>query len=71
MEKGFELNTYDTCVSNKMVNGKQFILVWYKIKRSVEYEREISRGFYQNFLNHFGELLVTRVKKHTYWGFSH
>ena len=26
---GFELNPYDRCVANKMVNGKQLTLVWH------------------------------------------
>ena len=71
MEKGFELNPYDTCVSNKMVNGKQFILVWYVMKQRFAYGSDITRGFIQIFENHFGELLVTRGKQHTYWGGSH
>jgi hypothetical protein len=25
---GFEVNPYDICVANKMVNGKQFTVVW-------------------------------------------
>ena len=28
-EMGFEINPYDTCVANKMINGKQYTIVWY------------------------------------------
>ena len=26
---GFELNPYDMCVANAMINGKQCTIVWY------------------------------------------
>ena len=26
---GFELNPYDLCVANKIINGKQYTIVWY------------------------------------------
>ena len=29
MEKCFELNPYDGCVANKMLNGRKCTLVWY------------------------------------------
>ena len=29
MEKGIELNLYYRCAENKLVNGKQFTLMWY------------------------------------------
>ena len=28
-DMGFEINTYDMCVSNKIINGKQCTLTWY------------------------------------------
>ena len=47
MEKYFELNPYDICLSNKLVNGKQFINVWYVMNQSFAYGRCIIRGFIQ------------------------
>ena len=26
---GFELNSYNICVANKIINGKQYIILWY------------------------------------------
>ena len=50
MDKGFELNQYDRCVANKMVNGKQCILVWYVDDKKVSHMEskvveDLGRGF--------------------------
>ena len=29
VEMGFELNPYDNCVANKMINGKQCTIIWW------------------------------------------
>jgi uncharacterized membrane-anchored protein len=31
---GFELNPYDTCVANKIINGSQCTIVWYVDKNT-------------------------------------
>jgi hypothetical protein len=45
---GFELNPYDACVANKIVNGKQCTIVWY-----VD----------DNKISHVEEAVVTKVVK--------
>jgi hypothetical protein len=42
--QGFELNPYDPCVANKMINDKQFTMVWHveDIKMLHEEEHEIT-----------------------------
>ena len=37
MEKGSKLKPYYRCVGNKMVNGKQYTLVWYVEDNKVLY----------------------------------
>ena len=60
MEKGFELNPYDICVANKMVNGKQFTLVWYVEDNKVSHmEAKVVEFLINDLKNRFGELLVT------------
>ena len=60
MDKGFELNPYDICVANKMVNGKQFTLVWYVEDNKVSHmEAKVVEDLINDLKNHFGELLVT------------
>ena len=55
MEKCFEVNPYDICVSNKMVNGKQFILVWYVDENKVSHiEVKLVEGLIKYLINHFG-----------------
>ena len=72
MEKCFDLNPYDICVSNKMVNGKQFIHVWYVDENKVSHiEVKLVEGLIKYLINHFGELVGTRGKQNIYWGISH
>ena len=68
MEKGFKLNPYDRYVKNKLVNGKQCTLVWYVDDNKVsQMEARVVEGLINNLKKHFGELLVTRGKKHIFW----
>jgi hypothetical protein len=43
--QGFELNPYDPCVANKMINGKQFTLTWHvdDIKMSHADHKEVTK----------------------------
>ena len=48
MEKCFELNPYDICVSSKMVNSKQFTLVWYVDENKVSHmEEKLVEGLFK------------------------
>ena len=67
MEKCFELNPYDRCVANKLVNGKQFTLVWYvDDNKGSHMEFKLSEDLVNYFKSHFGELVVNRGRKHTF-----
>ena len=71
MEKGFELNTYDRCVVNKLVNGKQCTFVWYVDDNKVLHmEKKLVEDLINNLKKHFGELVVTRGKKRTFLGMN-
>ena len=51
MDKFLELDKYDRCVANKLVNGRQFTLVWYVEDNKVSHmEIKISILFNQRFL---------------------
>lgn len=45
MEEGFELNLYEPCIANKMVNGKQFTIIWHvdDLKLSHVNEKEVTK----------------------------
>ena len=55
-----------------MVNGKQIILVWYVDKNKVSHmEETLVEDLIHDLEKHFGKLLVTRGKKHTFWDISY
>ena len=69
MEKGLELNPYGGCVANKMVNGEQCTLVWYVYNNKVlRMESKFVEDLIDNLKYNFGGLVVTRVKKNSFWG---
>jgi hypothetical protein len=64
---GFELNPYDTCVANKMINCKQCTIAWYvddnKISRM---EEQVVTGVIERIEERFGKIVVTWGKKHVF-----
>ena len=56
MGKGFELNSYDICMENKTVNGKQWTPVWYVDDNKVLHTEEKIVGD-----------LINDLKKHLTW----
>ena len=67
MGKSFELNPYDRCVVNKMMNGKQCTLVWYVDKNKLSHmEAKVEEDLINIMKNHFGQLLLTRLKKYIF-----
>ena len=68
-EKGFKLNQYGICVTNKLANGKQCTLVWYVDDNKVSHmEAKLVEGLINDLKKHFEKLVVTRGKKHPFWG---
>ena len=69
MEKGFRIKQYDICVANKLVNGKQCTIVWYVDSKKMSHmEAKVVDDFINDLKKHFGELVVTKVRKHTCLG---
>ena len=68
---GFELNPYDLCVANKIINGKQCTIVWYVDDNKISHEDPaIVDTIIQELTTHFGELSITRGKEHTFLGIN-
>lgn len=69
---GFELNPYDQCVANKMVNGKQCTIVWHVDDLKISHEDpEVVSNVLDDLNAEFGKeapLTVTRGKIHDYLG---
>ena len=73
-EFGFELNPYDPCVANKMVNGKQMTASWHvdDVKCSHVDPKQVD-GFIQWVKDKYGaigEVKTTRGKIHEYLGMT-
>jgi hypothetical protein len=69
--KDFEINPYDPCVANKMIEGKQFTVTWH-----VEYlkmlnmeEGEVTKMI-DRLESIYGEFRVSRGKVHEYLGMT-
>ena len=65
--KGFELNLYDPCVSNKMIRGNQMTVFWHveNLKFSHVNLKEVT-NFMEWLEGIYGELSTTRDKVHEY-----
>ena len=74
ISQGFELNPYDPCVANKMVNGSQFTVLWHvdDLKISHLQESELDKFIehikknYQD--DNIGKVKTSRGKVHLYLG---
>ena len=69
---GFEINPYDTCVANKMINGKQCTILWHvdDLKISHVDAMEVTK-IIQLLSSEFGKeapLTINRGKVHDYLG---
>jgi hypothetical protein len=68
---GFELNPYDACVANKVIDGKQCTIVWHVDDTKISHEdnKAVSHVI-QKIEARFGEMAVTRGKEHVFLGMN-
>jgi hypothetical protein len=68
--QGFALNPYDPCVANKVINGKQFTVVWHvdDIKILHADEKEVSRLITWLKSIYGEDMRVSRGRVHDYLG---
>ena len=68
---GFEINPYDRCVANKMINGKQCTIVWYVDDNKVSHEDpNVVTEVLEEIKKYFGEITISRGKKHDFLGMN-
>jgi hypothetical protein len=71
---GFELNPYDPCVANKMVDGTQMTVSWHvdDLKVSHENEKNVTEflKWVTDTYGQYGEVKTTRGKLHDYLGMT-
>jgi hypothetical protein len=75
MEIGFELNPYDECVANKIINGKQCTIVWHVDDLKISHEdsavtASIVDLLQQKYGSDDAPLTVTYGKVHDYLGMT-
>jgi hypothetical protein len=67
--QGFELNPYDSCVANKIVNGKQCTIAWYVDDNKISHvDPKVVDGVITKVEEKFGKMSVTRGKVHDFLG---
>jgi hypothetical protein len=59
-QDGFELNPYDTCVANKLINGKQCTVAWYVDDNKISHvDSNVVTGIIEKIESRFGKMTVT------------
>ena len=60
MKYGFELNPYDKCVANKVINAKQCTITWYVDDNNISHvDEKVVTEMFKILKGHFGELTIT------------
>ena len=69
LEYGFEINPYDPCVANKLVNGKQLTVTFWVDDLKVSHEdSNVVTKFIKWLEDKYGKMRTSRGKKHDYLG---
>ena len=68
---GFKINPYDRCVANKWINGSQCTIVFYVDDNKISHkDPQVVTDVINLISQHFGDLTVTRGKKHDFLGMN-
>ena len=68
---GFEINKYDSCIANKIVNGKQCTVCWHVDDTKISHmDKNVLSAVIKNIRNEFGTMTVTRGKEHNFIGIN-
>jgi hypothetical protein len=66
---GFELNPYDPCVANAIIDGKQCTILWYVDDNKISHvSSTVVDKIIDDIESRFGKMVVTRGKRHTFLG---
>jgi Reverse transcriptase (RNA-dependent DNA polymerase) len=70
-DMGFELNPYDACVANKLINGSQCTVVWYVDANKISHvDPKVVTNVIEKIEQKFGKMTVTRGNSHTFLGMN-
>ena len=74
VEMGFEINPYDWCVANKIIEGKQCTILWHVDDLKISHvDPEVVTNVIKQLENEFAKnapLTITRGKTHDYLGMT-
>ena len=70
-DMGFELNPYDECVANKMINGKQCTIAWHVDDNKISHvDKDVVSEVIKCIEEKFGKMTVTRGDNHVFLGMN-
>ena len=68
---GFVLNSYDQCVANCDIDGKQCTIAWYVDDNKISHvDPEVVSMIIEKIESHFGKMTVTRGSDHIFLGMN-
>ena len=71
IDMGFELNPYDMCVANSMIDGKQCTIVWYVDDNKISHvDHNVVSNIIKKIEAKFGKMSQTRGKEHEFIGMN-
>ena len=67
--QGFLINPYARCIANVTIQDKQCTITWYVDNNKVSHvDEEVNTRVIEKICKHFGNLTVSRGKKHKFLG---
>jgi len=70
-DEGFELNPYDKCIANKMINGKQMTISWHVDDCIASHvDQDVLDEFGKIMIKEFGEMEITSGNIHDFLGMN-
>jgi Reverse transcriptase (RNA-dependent DNA polymerase) len=70
-DMGFELNPYDACVANKIIEGTQCTIVWYVDDNKISHVNpSVVSNVISKIEERFGKMTVTRGKEQSFLGMN-
>ena len=68
-EQGFELNPYNLCIVNKIIDGKQCTITWYIDDLKISHvDHQVVTNIISMIDSEYGTMTITRGSKDTYIG---
>ena len=70
-KKEYMINTYDCCVTNKIIEGKKCTIVWYfDDNKALHVNPKAIGELISDLKVYFEDLLITRGNKHYFMGMN-